>query len=104
MDQQLRSAFLTNTDETGRFLVTSERTGKTYAVEPIGWVKTGWGDLDSSYQKVSGNYGNKYTGAIEEKDSLITEENGFINIQMLPPGTSPMSAVESLDSKYPDKS
>jgi|SRR5271157_3816103 len=103
MDSQLREAFLTNTDETGRFFVTSERTGKTYAVEPIGFVKTGWGDLDSSYQKVSGDYGKKYTGAITEKESLITEENGFINIETYPPGTSPLAVIEAIDAKYPDK-
>lgn len=35
MDTKLREKFLTNTDETGRFIATSKRTGKTYAVEPI---------------------------------------------------------------------
>lgn len=27
-----------------------------------------------------GNYSSKYTGAVTKKESLITEENGFINI------------------------
>lgn len=32
----IKKRFLTNTDETGRFIVKSLTTGKTYYVEPIG--------------------------------------------------------------------
>lgn len=32
----VKKRFLTNTDETGRFIVKSLTTGKTYYVEPIG--------------------------------------------------------------------
>lgn len=102
MDQQLQEKFLTNTDETGRFIVSSKRTGKTYAVEPIGYTRTGWGDVNPATKKVEGEYGDKYRGSIAKEDSLITEENGFINIRTLEPGTSPLHAIEVLDSKYPD--
>lgn len=46
----VKKRFLTNTDETGRFIVKSLTTGKTYYVEPIGnghpadWGKCDYGD------------------------------------------------------------
>ena len=96
--------FLTNTDETGRFIVYSKRTGKTYAVEPI-WSKTpNWGSVDPATGDFRTKKGfKKYTGAVSEKESLITEENGFINVQTLDKGVSPIAAIEQLDRKYPDK-
>lgn len=98
----LPNNFLTNTDETGRFIVKSQRTGKTYAVEPIGNVKTKWGSIDPASKEMMHKKGDgKYRGSIDEKDSLITEANGFINIQMLEPGSSPLAEIEMLDAKYP---
>lgn len=103
MDKELRSKFLTNTDETGRFIVMSKRTGKTYAVEPIGNLRTGWGDVDPATKKVTGTYGKKYRGSIDKGDSLIQEDNGFINIETLKPGQSPLAHIDRLDAQYPDK-
>ncbi len=37
--EEFRKLFLTNTDDTGRFTVTSFRTGRTYFVEPIGYTR-----------------------------------------------------------------
>lgn len=100
-----RTEFLTNTDETGRFIVTSGRTGKTYFVEPIKGANTPkWGSIDPATGDLMNKKGHdKYTGAVSEKESLITENNGFKNITVLENGVSPMSAIEALDSKYPDK-
>lgn len=104
MDINLKQKFLTNTDETGRFIVTSQRTGKTYAVEPIlGKNTPTWGDMDPATKKLSGQYGKKYTGAIEKKESLITIENGFEKIHNLENGVSPLAYIDMLDEKYPDK-
>ena len=97
------SKFLTNTDETGRFIVVSKRTGKTYAVEPIGKIPTRWGDLNPATGRVEGKYGKKHRGSIDAKDSMITEGNGFTNIVTLEPGTSPLAYIDALDAKYPDK-
>lgn len=66
----LDKRFLTNTDETGRFIVKSLVTGKKYYVEPIG-------NGHPATKKVEGDYGQKYTGCVSEKESLITPENGF---------------------------
>jgi hypothetical protein len=104
MKAEVRQKFLTNTDETGRFLYTSIRTGRTYAVEPVGNVKTNWGSIDPATGKLMNKKGHdKYRGAIDAEDSLITEENGFTNIQMLDVGTSPFHALDAIDAKYPDK-
>lgn len=104
MKQEIKTEFFTNTDHTGRFMVTSARTGRSYAVEPIGNTKTNWGSIDPASGDLMNKKGaGKYRGAIDKNDSLITEENGFTNIQMLDPGTSPMHAIHVLDAKYPDK-
>ena len=93
--------FVTDTDHTGRFYVRSNRTGRTYFVEPIGLPGVKWGDMDPATKKLTGQYGNKYQGSVHEKDSLITEENGFENVRTLDPGVSPLAAIEFIDSKYP---
>lgn len=103
---EVTTKFLTNTDETGRFIVTSQRTGKTYYVEPIEAtrVDTNWGSIDPATGNLMNKKGHdKYRGAIKPNDSLITEENGFKNITMLDIGTSPFHAIEVIDAKYPSK-
>lgn len=90
--------FLVNSDETGRFIVTSLKTGKKYYVEPLdGGNRTEWGDLNPSTKKLEGDYGSKYKGSVKESESLITKENGFDNIITLPPGHSPLDYIEQLE-------
>ncbi len=98
-----RQKFLVDREESGRFLVKSFRTGKTYFVEPIGPDRAAdWG----SYNPGTGNIENKkgfdkYRGSIDEKDSMITKENGFDEIHYSGIGGSPMSVIDKLDEKYP---
>lgn len=100
----IRKQFLTNTDETGRFIVTSQRTGRSYFIEPILGAHTPkWGDVDPATKKLQGSYGQKYTGAVDSKESLITEDNGFEKIELLDAGISPLAAIEARDAQYPDK-
>ena len=99
--EEVRKKFFFETEHSGRFVVHSFRTGKKYYVEPIEGKTVKWGDLNPATGQVEGNYGSKYRGGIKAKDSLITEENGFSNIQLLPPGHSPAAMIEELDSKYP---
>ena len=108
MDTKFNKQFLTNTDDTGRFIVTSQRTGRVYYVEPVDkrsktdW--TGWGSIDPATGKLMNKHGfRKHAGAVTEEESLITKENGFSKIHELEPGTSPLHAIEVIDSKYPDK-
>lgn len=101
MDKDFKEKFLTNTDETGRFIVKSLRTGKTYFVEAIDTnQRNQWGDLDPVTKKFSGNYGKKYKGSIKQEESLITEENGFDKIHTLGIGESPLSYIDKLDDEY----
>ena len=102
MNTTLRSKFLERTDDTGRFIVFSQRTGKTYYVEPIGTVKTGWGSIDPATGNLMNKKGrDKYKGSIEAEESLITPENGFDKITMLDIGVSPHHAIDVMDAKYP---
>jgi hypothetical protein len=99
MKPDILKRFLTNTDETGRFLMKSRITGITYFVEPIYNGKSEkWGDLDPATNKLTGNYGSKYTGAVTKKESLITEENGFVNIGYFK--GSPFGAIEMRDKEH----
>ena len=93
--------FLLNRDQTGRFIVKSERTGKTYFVEPIdGGERTVWGDYNPATKTFeTGNYG-KYKGSIRPSESLITEENGFEKIHELGPGESPLDYINRIDEEY----
>lgn len=90
--------FLVNSEDTGRFIITSLKTGKKYYVEPIdNGNKTEWGDLNPCTNKIEGDYGSKHKGAVTEKESLITPENGFENIVTLPPGYSITDYIENLE-------
>lgn len=94
----MKQQFLTNTDETGRFIVYSCRTGISYYIEPLDvGSRIKWGDVDPATKDTIGTYGKKYTGAIKPKDSLITEENGFKNIEILKSGVSPLGEINRID-------
>lgn len=98
--QELIKRFLTGTDKTGRFIVSSKITGITYFVEPIdnGKPDVLWGDLDPATKKLTGDYGNKAVGAVKEKESLITKENGCVNILTFK--GSPLGEIDRRDKIY----
>ncbi|MGJ8591541.1 MAG: hypothetical protein ACSHXF_03285 [Aquaticitalea sp.] len=100
MKQELLKRFLSKTEETGRFVVSSKITGITYFVEVIDNGKPDklWGDIDPATKKLTGDYGNKNAGAVKESDSLITESNGFINIETFK--GSPMGERDHRDKQY----
>lgn len=79
---------------TGRYFI--QKNGRTFCVEPIGDNHTVWGDIDPASKKITGDYGNKYRGSVEESESIITEKNGFKNIMTLPAGVSPDSVISEL--------
>ncbi len=96
--------FLVNSEDTGRFIVKSLVTGRTYYVEPIdSGSNISWGDLNPATKKLEGDYGSKHKGSIKPSESLITPENGFTNITTLEPGYSPLEYIEELDKKYRDE-
>ncbi|AXG68327.1 hypothetical protein KORDIASMS9_00542 [Kordia sp. SMS9] len=95
--------FFYRTEDSGRFLVTSKRTGVTYFVEPIATGKPAilWGDVDPATNKLTGDYGTKRRGAVLPEDSLITKENGFQNISTFK--GSPFGEIDRRDRLYEDK-
>ena len=101
MDNDFNNRFLTRRDETGRFIVKSLKTGKTYYIEPIdNNNRSNWGDLDPVTKKMTGDYGNKYKGSIKPEESMITKENGFSKVHTIGVGESPLSYIERIDNEY----
>lgn len=43
---------------------------------------------------------NGNTCRTSEKESMITPENGFVLIETLEPGVSPLSVIEERDKRY----
>jgi hypothetical protein len=106
ISDELLKKFMTHTDDTGRFIVASPRTGRRYFVEPIGDPHIEWGSIDPANSGQGGKLmhkkgDGKYRGSIDEKDSLITEANGFQKITILEPGTSPLLYIDAIDAQYP---
>lgn len=97
--------FFTNTDDTGRFIVISARTGRKYYVEPVETEHTPqWGSIDPATGNLMNKKGaGKYRGGVTEKESIVKLENGFDKVHHLERGTSPHLAIEYIDSQYPDK-
>ncbi len=104
MDNDFKKRFLFNRDETGRFIVKSIKTGKSYFVEVIdGDERTNWGDVDPATKKITGSYGDKYKGSIRKEESMITKENGFDKIHTLGVGESPLDYINRIDDEYFEK-
>jgi len=102
VDYKLRKNFLIDSSDTGRFIISSKRTGRTYYIEPQGDAHIEWGSVDVSSGKMNVKKGwKKNKGSTEREDSFITKENGFENITTLKAGKSPLAYIEQLDSKYP---
>lgn len=104
LSENFKKKFLFNRDETGRFIVKSSKTGKTYFVESIdGDERTYWGDYNPATKTFeTSNYG-KYKGSIKPEESMITEENGFDKIHVLGVGESPLEYIERIDNEYYEK-
>lgn len=98
------SKFFVNTDDTGRFVYSSKRTGRTYFVEPIITEHTPqWGSIDPATGNLMNKKGTgKYRGGVSPNESIVTPENGFRNVRTLDRGTSPLMAIDYIDSQYPD--
>lgn len=81
---------------TGRYYI--RKNGRTFCVEPIAERNQKIDDAAFKNGGISGDeVKNKHLGgSIREEDSIITPENGFKNIVMLPPGTSPNGYIEDL--------
>jgi hypothetical protein len=83
-------------EETGRYYVIDQKTGRKFCVEPISGNVAKWGDVDPVSKKLTGSYGKKHKGSIDANESIITKENGFKNIMTLPAGVSPEDYINKL--------
>ena len=100
-DYKLRKNFLIDSEDSGRFIISSKRTGRTYFIEPQGDPHVEWGSVDQSTGKMNVKKGwKKNKGSTEREDSLITKENGFENIITLKAGESPLAYIERIDTQY----
>lgn len=77
----------------GRFWVVNGK--RKFLVEPIGTDRPAdWGSYNPASGQIENKKGfGKYTGAIEERDSVISEKNGFKNIVTI--SGSPLSYIHS---------
>lgn len=101
MNKDFVKNFLINQEDTGRFIVKSLKTNRTYFVEPIdGNERIYWGDYNPATKSFeTSNYG-KYKGSVKPNESLITKENGFDKIHTLQAGESPLDYINKLDNEY----
>jgi hypothetical protein len=105
MKKNLLNDFLIDSEHTGRFIVTSKRTGKRYFVEAIGDPHVQWGSVDVATGNMSVKKGwKRYRGSIDACDSMIEEDKGFDKIHSLKAGVSPLVYIDELDRKYEDAS
>lgn len=80
-----------------RFYVIT-KSGRKFCVEPIGDVRTDWGNVTFGERKGMEKVSSKETNTINEENSVIKKENGFKNICTLAPGTSPFGYIDILDN------
>lgn len=80
-------------EDTGRFLVIDEKSGRKFLVEPIGNPRTDFGDSIKNEVQAK--------GSIKKEESIITEENGFTNITLLDVGVSPINYIHNLINNEP---
>lgn len=101
ISKEFRKRFLTDTDSSGRFIVKSIKTGRTYYVEPIDdGNRSEWGDLNPATKKIEGDYGSRYKGSVKRSESLISTENGFDKVTELKPGESPTDYISRIDEEF----
>lgn len=77
---------------TGRYFYRDQKTGRTFCIEPI----SDRAQKVDDQQWTNGGIDPVRGGAIREEESVITPENGFVNIAHLPPGTSPDGYIQML--------
>lgn len=76
----------------GRYYVRDLETKRLFCVEII----HGRSDREDGDWQNGGIDPVKHRGSIDLRDSLITEENGFKNIEVLPMGANPIDRINQL--------
>ena len=73
------------------------QSGRKFMVEEFGDPHIGWGNYNPATKKLELIH-CKEDEIIDESNTKITSENGFKNIVMLNPGTSPLGYIEAIDA------
>jgi hypothetical protein len=73
------------------------KSGRRFMVEEFGHSHTNWGNYNPATKQIE-KVTSKSSEVIDESNTKITKENGFKNICMLVPGTSPFAYIEALDA------
>lgn len=71
-------------------------------VEEYGNSYVQWGNINPATKKLE-IVSSKGGEVIDESNTEITKENGYKNIVMLNPGTSPMGYIEAIDKSGVEK-
>ena len=71
-------------------------SGRRFMVEEFGHSRTDWGNYNPATKQIE-KVTSKSNEVIDESNTEITKENGFKNICILEPGTSPMAYLDTLD-------
>jgi hypothetical protein len=77
---------------TGRYFYHDPASGRRFCVEPISERSQKQDDKIWS----NGGIDQVRGGSIREDESIITAENGFTSITVLPPGVSPDAFIQAL--------
>ena len=72
-------------------------SGRKFMVEEFGEPHVQWGNINPATKTLE-KVKSKMDEVIDESNTQITTENGYKNIVMLNPGTSPLGYIEALDS------
>ncbi len=78
-----------------RYMVVMQ-SGRRFMVEEFGHSRTDWGNYNPATKQIE-KVTSKSNEVIDESNTEITKGNGFKNICMLEPGTSPLAYIEALD-------
>ena len=94
MKKEILKNFLVDSEDTGRHIVKSIRTGRKYYVEPVfKYTMKPWEcSLMPEYLA---------PGSVRMEESIVTKENGFDEVHFVDSG-SPYEQINKLDEKYPD--
>lgn len=101
--KNFKTQFLINSEDTGRHIVFSQRTGRKYFIEPIGVKRCAdWGSYNPSTGNIETKKGaGKHIGCVSTDESLIDQNKKYFDeIHNLEKGQSPYEYIERIDSKY----
>ena len=78
------------------------KSGRKFMVKEMGNGHTDWGNVNPATKKLE-KVASKTEEIIDDSNTQITKDNGFKNIVLLDPGTSPLGFIDALDKSGLEK-